>query len=54
MVNCEKCAIGKMRQKNFEKVPEEKSTKTGYRMYIDITSSKYISHWRIKILVSSS
>ena len=41
--NCENCAIGKMRQKNVQKGPKEKSTKLGYRMYIDITSSKYVS-----------
>jgi len=28
---------------NVEKGPKEKSTKPGYRMYIDLTSSKYIS-----------
>jgi len=54
MENCENCTIGKMRQKNFEKGPKEKSTKTGYCMYIEITSSKYISNRRIKILLSSS
>jgi len=43
MENCENCAIEKMRQKNFEKRPKEKSTKLGYRMYIDLMSSKYIS-----------
>ena len=43
MENCENCAIGKMRQKNIPKGPKEKSTKPGYRMYIDITSSKYTS-----------
>ena len=32
-----------MRQKNVHKGPKEKSTKPGYRMYIDITSSKYTS-----------
>ena len=41
MENCENCAIGKIRQKNVEKGPKEKSTKPGYRMYIDLTSSKY-------------
>ena len=41
--NCENCAIGKMRQKNVPKGPKEKSTKPGYRMYIDIMSSKYTS-----------
>ena len=43
MENCENCAIGKMRQKNVPKGPKEKSTKPGYRMYIDLTSSKYTS-----------
>ena len=46
--NCENCAIGKMRQKNVEKGPKEKSTKPGYHMYIDLTSSKYISAWGSK------
>ena len=32
-----------MRQKNVEKGPKEKSTKPGYRMYIDISLSKHIS-----------
>ena len=32
-----------MRQKNVPKGPKEKSTKLGYCMYIDITSSKYVS-----------
>jgi len=32
-----------MRQKNVPKGPKEKSTKPGYRMYIDLTSSKYTS-----------
>ena len=32
-----------MRQKNVKKGPKEKSTKPGYRMCIDLTSSKYIS-----------
>ena len=36
MENCENCAIGKMRQKNVPKGPKEKSTKPGYRMYIDL------------------
>ena len=43
MENCENCAFGKMRQKNVPKGPKEKLTKPGYRMYIDLTSSKYIS-----------
>jgi len=43
MENCENCAIAKMRQKNVEKGPKEKSTKPGYCMYIDITLSKHIS-----------
>ena len=43
MENCENCGIGKMRQKNVPKGPKENSTKPGYRMYIDITSSKYVS-----------
>jgi len=43
MENCENCAIGKMRQKNVQKGPKEKSTKPGYRMYIDLMSSKYVS-----------
>ena len=32
-----------MRQKNVAKGPKEKSTKPAYCMYIDLTSSKYIS-----------
>jgi len=43
MENCENCAIEKMRQKNVAKGSKEKLTKPGYRMYIDLTSSKYIS-----------
>jgi len=43
MENCENCGIRKMRQKNVKKGPKEKSTKPGYRIYIDITLSKYIS-----------
>jgi len=43
MEYCENCAIGKMRQKKVLKGPKEKSTKPGYRMYIDLTSSNYIS-----------
>ena len=43
MENCENCAIRKMRQKNVPKGPKEKSTKPGYSMYIDTTSSKYVS-----------
>jgi len=43
MENCENCAIGKMRQKNVEKGPKEKSTKLGHHMYINITLSKHIS-----------
>jgi len=43
MENCENCAIGKMRQKNVAKGPKQKLTKPGYRMYIDLMSSKYIS-----------
>jgi len=43
MENWENCAIGKMRQKNIEKGPKEKSTKPGYHMYIDMTLSKHIS-----------
>ena len=35
MENCENCAIEKMRQQNVAKGPKEKSTKQGYRMYID-------------------
>ena len=34
--NCENCAIGKMRQKNVEKGPKEKSLEPGFRFYIDI------------------
>ena len=40
MENWENCVIGKMRQKNVEKGPKEKSTKPGYRMCIDLMSSK--------------
>jgi len=43
MENCENCTIGKIRQKNVEKGPKEKSTKPGYHIYIDITLSKHIS-----------
>ena len=43
MENCENCAIGKMRQKNVEKEPKEKSTKPGYCMYIDLTSSNTLA-----------
>ena len=43
MENFENYAIRKMRQKNLEKVPKEKSTKLGYHMYIDITLSRHIS-----------
>jgi len=43
MGNCENCAIGKMRQKNVEKGPKEKSTKPGFRFYIDIALSKFTS-----------
>ena len=43
MENCENCAIGKMKQKKVPKGPTEKSTKPGYRMYIDLMSSKYTS-----------
>ena len=31
MDNCENCAIGKMRQKNVEKGPKEKSSEPGFR-----------------------
>ena len=41
--NCENCAIGKMRQKNVEKGPKEKSSKLGFRFYIDIALSKFTS-----------
>jgi len=43
MENCENCAIGKMRQKNVEKGPKEKSSKPGFRFYIDIALSKFTS-----------
>ena len=43
MDNCENCAIGKMRQKNVEKGPKEKSPKPGFRFYIDIALSKFTS-----------
>jgi len=41
--NCENCAIGKMRQKNVEKGPKEKSSELGFRFYIDIALSKFTS-----------
>jgi len=43
MDNCENCAIGKMQQKNLEKGPKEKSSKPGFRFYIDIALSKFTS-----------
>ena len=43
MDNCVNCAIGKVRQKNIEKGPKEKSSKPGYRFYIDIALSKFTS-----------
>ena len=43
MDNCENCAIGKMRQKNVEKGPKEKSSEPGFRFYIDIALSKFTS-----------
>ena len=39
--NCESCAIGKMRQKNVEKGLKEKSSKLGFRFYIEIALSKF-------------
>jgi len=43
MENCENCAIGKIWQKNVEKGPKEKSSKQGFRFYIDIALSKFTS-----------
>ena len=43
-----------MRKKNVPKGPKEKSTKPGHRVYIDLTSSKYISaggskYWLLEV-----
>ena len=38
--NCENCAIGQMQQKNVEKGPKEKTSKPGFRFYMNISLSK--------------
>ena len=38
-----KIAIGKVRQKNVEKGPKEKSSEQGFHFYIDIALSKFTS-----------
>ena len=43
MENCENCAIGKMRQKNIKKRTKRKTSKPGFRFYIDIALSKFTS-----------